>query len=216
MVSNSHVPPHSDTLPIQQLAARARAVTHQPLDESTRQDLGREIKRLLGQETAVPVAHYYVDPPLQDLAEVPGGCGAVSLEMARFGMDPPASTVVVAGVRFMGETAKILSPEKRVLVVEPEAECSLDQGCPADAFSTFCDAHPGRTVVVYANTSAAVKTRADWGGTSSIAVELSEHLDRNGEKNLWAPDKHLGRYVGDKAGAARVWWGGGCPRHEGV
>ncbi|MDP7562923.1 MAG: quinolinate synthase NadA [Arenicellales bacterium] len=213
MMSNSHVP-HSDTLPIQQLAARARAVTHQPLDESTRQDLGREIKQLLEQENAVLVAHYYVDAELQDLAEVTGGCVADSLEMARFGMDHPASTVVVAGVRFMGETAKILSPEKRVLVVEPEAECSLDQGCPADAFSTFCDAHPGRTVVVYANTSAAVKARADWVVTSSIALKLVRHLWQRGEQLIWAPDKYLGDYVHRQSGADMLLWDGACIVHE--
>ncbi|VDZ74326.1 quinolinate synthetase A [Atlantibacter hermannii] len=128
------------------------------------------------------VAHYYTDPEIQALAEETGGCISDSLEMARFGANNPASTLLVAGVRFMGETAKILSPEKTILMPTLEAECSLDLGCPIEEFSAFCDAHPDRTVVVYANTSAAVKARADWVVTSSIAVELIEHLDSLGEK----------------------------------
>lgn len=95
-----------------------------------------------------------------------------------------------------------------------EATCSLDIGCPEDEFADFCDQHPDRTVVVYANTSAAVKARADWVVTSSIAVELIEHLDRNGEKILWAPDKHLGSYVRDKSGADVLCWDGACIVHE--
>lgn len=102
--------------------------------------------------------------------------------MARFGRDHEASTLVVAGVKFMGETSKILSPEKRVLMPTLEATCSLDLGCPVDEFTAFCDAHPEHTVVVYANTSAAVKARADWVVTSSCAVEIIEHLDSLGEK----------------------------------
>ncbi|MDU6390650.1 MAG: quinolinate synthase NadA, partial [Pantoea sp.] len=131
-----------------------------------------KIKRLLKERDAVIVAHYYTDPEIQALAEETGGCVADSLEMARFGSAHPASTLLVAGVRFMGETAKILSPEKTVLMPTLQAECSLDLGCPIDEFNAFCDAHPDRTVVVYANTSAAVKARADWVVTSSIAVEL--------------------------------------------
>ncbi len=97
--------------------------------------------------------------------------------MAKFGNRHPASTLIIGGVRFMGESAKILTPEKRILMPTLEAECSLDLGCPADKFSEFCDAHPDHTVVVYANTSAAVKARADWVVTSSIALEIVEHLD---------------------------------------
>jgi quinolinate synthase len=110
------------------------------------------IRALLKEKQAVLVAHYYVDADLQDLAEETGGCVSDSLEMARFGRDHPAKTLVVAGVKFMGETAKILSPEKRILMPDLDATCSLDLGCPADEFAAFCDAHPDRTVVVYANT----------------------------------------------------------------
>ncbi|TKI07382.1 quinolinate synthase NadA [Martelella alba] len=173
-----------------------------------------KIRGLLKKRNAVIVAHYYTDPEIQALAEATGGCVADSLEMARFGSSHPATTLLVAGVRFMGETAKILSPEKTVLMPTLKAECSLDLGCPAEAFSAFCDAHPDRTVVVYANTSAAVKARADWVVTSSIAVELIEHLDSLGEKILWAPDRHLGRYVQQQTGADVLCWQSACIVHD--
>jgi quinolinate synthase len=134
--------------------------------------------------------------------------------MARFGNQHPASTVVVAGVRFMGETAKILNPEKTVLMPTLEATCSLDVGCPVDEFSAFCDEHPDRTVVVYANTSAAVKARADWVVTSSCAQAIVESLDARGEKILWAPDKHLGHWVQKTTGADMLLWNGSCIVHE--
>lgn len=173
-----------------------------------------KIKRLLKERDAVMVAHYYTDPEIQALAEETGGCVSDSLEMARFGSQHPASTLLVAGVRFMGETAKILSPEKTILMPTLQAECSLDLGCPIDEFSKFCDAHPDRTVVVYANTSAAVKARADWVVTSSIAVELIEHLDSLGEKIIWAPDRHLGQYVTRKSGADVICWQAACIVHD--
>ncbi|MBD1554889.1 quinolinate synthase NadA [Pseudomonas typographi] len=163
---------------------------------------------------AVLVAHYYCDPVIQALAEHTGGCVADSLEMARFGSQHSASTVVVAGVRFMGETAKILTPEKRILMPTLEATCSLDLGCPAEAFSAFCDQHPKRTVVVYANTSAAVKARADWVVTSSCALEIVESLMDNGETLIWGPDKHLGRYIQSRTGADMLLWDGACIVHE--
>lgn len=160
------------------------------------------------------VAHYYTDPEIQQLAEETGGCISDSLEMARFGAKHPASTLLVAGVRFMGETAKILSPEKTILMPTLQAECSLDLGCPVEEFNAFCDAHPDRTVVVYANTSAAVKARADWVVTSSIAAELIDHLDSLGEKIIWAPDKHLGCYVQKQTGADILCWQGACIVHD--
>ena len=153
-------------------------------------------------------------PDLQDLAEETGGCVSDSLEMARFGFNHPAQTVVVCGVRFMGETAKILNPEKRVLMPELEAECSLDLGCPPDEFTAFCDAHPDRTVVVYANTSAAVKARADWMVTSSIGLKIVEHLHAKGEKIIWAPDRHLGSYIQAQTGADMLLWQGSCLVHD--
>ena len=173
-----------------------------------------EIQAELIKRDAVLVAHYYCDPEVQELAELTGGCVSDSLEMARFGRDHPAKTLVVAGVKFMGETSKILSPEKTVLMPTLEATCSLDLGCPVDEFTAFCDAHPEHTVVVYANTSAAVKARADWVVTSSCAVEIIEHLDSLGEKIIWAPDQHLGRYIQKKTGADMLLWDGSCIVHE--
>jgi quinolinate synthase len=120
----------------------------------------------------------------------------------------------VAGVRFMGETAKILSPQKRVLMPDLEATCSLDLGCPADDFAAFCDAHPERTVVVYANTSAAVKARADWMVTSSCALGIVRHLKEQGEPVLWAPDRHLGRYIQEETGADMLLWNAACIVHD--
>jgi len=176
--------------------------------------LKERIKRLLIEKQAVLVAHYYVDADLQDLAEETGGCVSDSLEMARFGRDHPAKTLVVAGVRFMGETAKILSPEKRILMPDLDATCSLDLGCPADEFAAFCDQHPDRTVVVYANTSAAVKARADWMVTSSIGLDIVKHLHEQGKKILWAPDKHLGGYIQKQTGADMLLWQGSCLVHD--
>ncbi len=176
--------------------------------------LRERILALLRREDAVIVAHYYTDPLLQALAEETGGFVGDSLEMARFGNRHPARTLVVCGVRFMGETAKILSPSKRVLMPTLEATCSLDIGCPIERFSAFCDAHPERTVVVYANTSAAVKARADWVVTSSIALAVVEHLMDQGETILWAPDKHLGDYIQRRTGADMLMWDGSCIVHE--
>ena len=172
------------------------------------------IKTLLREKNAVLVAHYYTDEDLQMIADETGGCVADSLEMARFGSQHPASTLIVAGVRFMGETAKILNPEKRVLMPTLEAECSLDLGCPPEIFIPFCDAHPDRTVVVYANTCAAVKARADWVVTSSIAVDVIKHLDKQGKKILWAPDRYLGKYVQKVSGADMLVWQASCIVHE--
>ncbi|WP_323846845.1 quinolinate synthase NadA [Microbulbifer magnicolonia] len=191
----------------------AEPAVHQYSEEEL--ELWRErIKRLLKEQNAVLVAHYYTDPLIQALAEATGGCVSDSLEMARFGAQHQADTLIVAGVKFMGETAKILTPNKRVLMPTLEATCSLDLGCPPEEFSAFCDAHPDRTVVVYANTSAAVKARADWVVTSSIALDVVDYLDAQGEKILWAPDKHLGSYVQRETGADVLLWNASCIVHE--
>ena len=212
-VSTQHVSPALRTH-IRGLAAAARTQRPPPPPAARKAALRARIKRMLAEQDAVLVAHYYVDGDVQDIAEESGGRVSDSLDMATFGYEHPASTVVVAGVRFMGETAKILSPAKRVLMPEPGAECSLDLGCPADAFGAFCDEYPERTVVVYANTSAAVKARADWVVTSSIAVRLIAHLHKRGEKVIWAPDKYLGDYVERQTGADILHWDGACVVHE--
>ncbi|MDD2915761.1 MAG: quinolinate synthase NadA [Gallionella sp.] len=193
-------------------AAWAKA-PHEP-DAQDKPELIARIKRLLIEQDAVLVAHYYVHPDLQDLAEATGGMVSDSLDMANFGHQHPAQTIVVAGVRFMGETAKILNPEKRVLMPDLDATCSLDLGCPADEFSAFCDAHPDYTVVVYANTSAAVKARADWMVTSSIALPVVKHLKEQGQKIIWAPDRHLGDYIRQQTGADMLLWQGSCMVHD--
>jgi len=184
------------------------------LSDDERDALKARIKALMKQQDAVLVAHYYTSADLQDLAEETGGCVSDSLEMARFGHAHPAKTLIVAGVKFMGETAKILNPEKRVIMPDLGADCSLDLACPADAFDAFCDAHPDRVSVVYANTSAAVKARADWVVTSGIAAKIVKHLHRQGHKLLWAPDRHLGDYVQRISGADMLLWEGSCVVHE--
>ena len=184
------------------------------LSDDERAALKARIKILMKQQDAVLVAHYYTSADLQDLAEETGGCVSDSLEMARFGHAHPARTLIVAGVKFMGETAKILNPEKRVIMPDLAADCSLDLACPADEFAAFCDAHPDRLSVVYANTSAAVKARADWVVTSGIAAKIVKHLHRQGHKLLWAPDRHLGDYVQRISGADMLLWQGSCVVHE--
>jgi quinolinate synthase len=194
--------------------AQAWAKVPLGLPPAERQAAKARAAELLKAHSAVLVAHYYVDGDLQDLALETGGIVADSLEMARFGRDHPAQTLVVAGVRFMGESAKILSPHKRVLMPDLEATCSLDLGCPPAEFAAFCDAHPDRKVVVYANTSAAVKARADWMVTSSCALAIVQHLKDQGHKVLWAPDRHLGRYIQEETGADMLLWNGACIVHD--
>ncbi len=194
--------------------AQAWAKVPRPLSLEEKTILRAQIKERLQEQNAVLVAHYYVDADIQDLAWETGGFVADSLEMARFGKNHPAKKLVVAGVRFMGETAKILSPEKTVLMPDLDATCSLDLGCPADDFEAFCNAHPDREVVVYANTSAAVKARADWMVTSSCALAIVYALKQQGKKILWAPDRHLGRYIAEQTGADMLLWEGHCIVHD--
>lgn len=185
-----------------------------PLSDEQKSQYVAKIKQLLKEKDAVLIAHYYTDPEIQALAEETGGFVGDSLEMAKFGNRHDASTLIIAGVRFMGESAKILTPEKRILMPTLEAECSLDLGCPEDKFTEFCDAHPDHTVVVYANTSAAVKARADWVVTSSIALEIVEHLDDEGKQIIWGPDRHLGSYISNKTGVEMLLWNAECVVHD--
>ncbi len=203
--------PRAHELPVCNIPAHPEPDTISPAQQ---QDYIDKIKALLKAENAALVAHYYTDASLQALAEETGGMVADSLEMARFGKEHPATTLIVAGVKFMGETAKILSPDKRVLMPTLEATCSLDVSCPIEQFSDFCDQHPEREVVVYANTSAAVKARADWVVTSSIALKVAEHMAAKGQKIIWAPDKYLGDYVQSQSGVDMLPWQGSCIVHE--
>ncbi|MDX2314194.1 MAG: quinolinate synthase NadA [Gammaproteobacteria bacterium] len=206
--------PLSFPVPVPVPDAATVAAIAPELDDDERESLRERAKQLLKEHDAVLVAHYYTDPDLQILADETGGHVADSLDMARFSHEHDASTVVVCGVRFMGETAKILNPEKRVLVPEMQATCSLDIGCPAPAFSELCDEYPDRTVVVYANTSAAVKARADWVVTSGIALDIINELHERGEKILWAPDRFLGDYIQRMTDADMLMWQGSCIVHE--
>jgi len=172
------------------------------------------IKELLRQQNAVIIAHYYTEAIIQRLADETGGCVADSLGMAQFASEHSAQVLVLCGVRFMGETVKIINPEKRVLMPTIAADCSLDIGCPVDEFSEFCHQHPDRTIVVYVNTSAAIKAMADWTVTSSNAVAIVNHLWQRGERILWAPDRYLGDYIYCNTGADMLLWQGSCVVHE--
>jgi len=182
--------------------------------DAERDELKSRVKQLLKEQNAVMVAHYYTDPDLQLIADATVGYVSDSLDMARFGNESEADTLVVCGVKFMGETAKILNPEKRILMPDLNADCSLDIGCPIKEFSEFCDQHPDRTVIVYANTSAAVKARSDWVVTSGSALDIINHLHAKGEKFIWAPDKYLGDYIQKQTGADMLLWQGACIVHE--
>tara|TARA_B100000029_G_scaffold514738_1_gene618790 strand:- start:1116 stop:2096 length:981 start_codon:yes stop_codon:yes gene_type:complete len=173
-----------------------------------------KIKQLLKNNNAKIVAHYYVNEAIQKIAEDTGGCVSDSLQMAKFGNEQKATSLIVAGVKFMGETAKILNPEKRIYVLDAEATCSLDLSCSFEEFNTFCKKYPDREVVVYANTSADVKSISDWVVTSSMAVPLISYLTSLGKKIIWAPDKYLGNYIIDKTGADMILWDGSCIVHE--
>jgi quinolinate synthase len=185
-----------------------------PLTADDNKNYHQQLQKLLRERDAVLIAHYYTAPEIQALAEQTQGFIGDSLAMAQFGAQHSAKTLVIAGVRFMGETAKILSPEKTILMPTLDATCSLDINCPINEFNEFCDAHPDRTVVVYANTSAAVKARADWVVTSSIGLQIVEHLHEQGQKILWAPDKYLGHYLQQQTGADMLLWDSACIVHE--
>ena len=183
-------------------------------DTKSKEDKIELIKKLLKDKDAKLVAHYYTHEDVQEVAEITGGNVSDSLEMAKFGASQSSKMLVVAGVRFMGETAKILSPEKKILMPTLDAECSLDLNCPASELRKFSEQYPEREIVVYANTSAEVKAMADWVVTSSIAKEIIEDLHFQGEKILWAPDKYLGGYLQKETGADMVLWNSACVVHE--
>ncbi len=184
--------------------------------EQKREDdkLFDEALALLKEKNAFLIAHYYTNDTMQRLAEESGGFIGDSLEMARVGRDSDKNLIVVAGVRFMGETAKILSPHKQVLMPDLEAECSLDLCCSVDDFVAMKNKYPNATTVAYANTSAKVKAKADWIVTSSLAVELAEYLKSRKEEILWVPDRHLGSYIAKNSEAMVHCWPGRCIVHD--
>ncbi|MEY8702476.1 quinolinate synthase NadA [Francisella philomiragia] len=184
------------------------------IKDTEKQQYMHEIQELLKQHNACLVAHYYVDAEIQELAEKTGGFVGDSLAMAKFGLESECDTLIVAGVRFMGDSAKILSPEKKILMPTLEAECSLDLSCSNDEFKKFIEANPDREVVVYVNTSAEIKALADWTVTSSNALEICSHLHKQGKKLLWGPDRFLGDWIIKQTGADMLLYDGSCIVHE--
>ena len=172
-------------------------------------ELISEIKRLRREKNAVIMAHYYQTGDLQDIADMVGD----SLALAQYAAKTEADIIVLCGVHFMGETAKILSPQKKVLVPDIEAGCSLADSCPADEFERFVKAHPDHTVVSYVNTTAAVKAHTDIVVTSTNAKKIIDSLPLDA-KIIFAPDRNLGNYINSITGRNMLLWDGACHVHE--
>jgi len=168
-----------------------------------------EIKRLKNEKNAVIMAHYYQEDDIQDIADFIGD----SLALAQQAAKTNADILVVCGVHFMGETAKILSPEKKVLIPDTEAGCSLAESCPADAFEKFIKDHPKHKVISYVNTSAAVKALTDVVVTSTNAVSIVQSFPMD-EKIIFGPDRNLGNYINSLTGRNMILWDGACHVHE--
>ena len=167
------------------------------------------IELLKQQRNAVVLAHYYQSPDIQDIADFIGD----SLELSRKAANTSADVIVFCGVHFMAETAKILSPEKTVVIPDLDAGCSLADDCPADAFAAFRQQHPDHFVVSYINCTAAVKAQSDLICTSSNAVDLVNQLPKD-QPILFAPDQNLGRWVQRQSGRDLTLWPGRCIVHE--
>ncbi len=176
-------------------------------EETTR--LHEEINRLKKEKGAVIMAHYYTNPEIQDVADFIGD----SLALARIAQDVDEKVIVMCGVHFMGETAKILCPEKHVLVPDPEAGCSLADSCKAEDFEKFIKLHPGHTVISYVNTTADVKALTDIVVTSGNALKIVNSLPDD-EKIIFGPDRNLGEYINCLTGRNMVLWDGACHVHE--
>lgn len=169
----------------------------------------REIKRLKSEKNAVILAHYYTIGDIQEIADFVGD----SLALAQKAAKSEADIIVMCGVHFMGETCKILCPEKKVLVPDLAAGCSLADSCPADEFGKFVQAHPGYTVLSYVNTTAAVKYYTDIVVTSGNALKIVNSLPKE-EKIIFAPDRNLGSYINAVTGRDMLLWDGACHVHE--
>lgn len=167
------------------------------------------IKKLQKEKNAVIMAHYYQEPDIQDIADFVGD----SLALAQKAVNTSADIIILAGVYFMAETAKILNPSKKVLIPDPEAGCSLADSCPADQFESFIKQHPQHTVISYVNTTAAVKALSDIVCTSSNAVQIVESLPKE-EKIIFGPDRNLGNYIKSLTHRDMVIWDGACHVHE--
>lgn len=174
----------------------------------TKTQLKYEIRRLAREKNAIIMAHYYVDGEVQDIADFIGDSLALAQQAAR----TEAQIIVLCGVHFMGETAAILCPDKKVLVPDENATCSLAESCPADAFGEFVKAHPGHTVVSYVNTTAATKAVTDVVVTSSNARQIVESLPEDA-KIIFGPDQNLGNYINSLTGRNMLLWNGACHVH---
>ena len=179
------------------------------LEIETDLDLVSEINRMRKEKNAVVLAHYYQEGEVQDIADFVGDSLALSQEAAK----TKADIIIFAGVHFMAETAKILSPQKKVLLPDLNAGCSLANSCPADKFADFVNENPNHTVISYVNTTAAIKALTDIVCTSSNALEIVESLPKD-EKIIFAPDKNLGNYIRSISGRDMLIWDGACHVHE--
>lgn len=174
----------------------------------TKEELIQNIASLKGEKNAIILAHYYQEPEIQDIADFVGD----SLALAQWATKTAADIIVLCGVHFMGETAKILSPEKRVFIPDQNAGCSLAESCPADQFELFVRAHPDHTVISYVNTTAAVKALTDIVVTSTNAKLIVDSLPKD-EKIIFGPDKNLGDYINKLTGRNMLLWDGVCHVH---
>ena len=174
-----------------------------------KKELLKEIDRLRKEKNAVILAHFYQEPEIQDIADHVGD----SLALAQWAAQTDADIIVLCGVHFMGETAKILNPQKKVLIPDMNAGCSLADSCPADEFEEFVKNHPDYTVISYVNTSAAVKALTDVVVTSTNARKIVESFPEN-EKIIFAPDRNLGNYINSVTGRQMLLWNGACHVHE--
>ena len=179
----------------------------EPIPEKT--DIKAEIRRMCKEKNALIMAHYYTEGVIQELADFVGD----SLALAQKAAATDADIIVMCGVHFMGETNKILCPEKKILVPDLNASCSLAESCPADEFETFVKAHPGHTVVSYVNTTAATKALTDVVVTSSNARQIVESLPED-TPIIFGPDQNLGNYINGLTGRKMVLWNGACHVHE--
>ena len=174
-----------------------------------KQKLTEEIAKLKKEKNAVIMAHYYQTADIQDIADVVGD----SLALAQWAAKTDADVIVLCGVHFMGETAKILSPQKKVLIPDADAGCSLADSCPADKFEEFVKAHPDHTVISYVNTTAAVKALTDVVVTSTNAKKIVDQFPQDANL-IFGPDKNLGNYINSVTGRNMLLWDGACHVHE--
>lgn len=184
-------------------------MTAQPRENLSGLDLRAEIDRLRKDRNAVILAHYYQKPEIQDIADFVGD----SLELSRIAAETDADVIAFCGVKFMAETAKILSPDKIVILPDMDAGCSLEDSCPPDKFAAFRAAHPDHIALTYINCSAAVKALSDIIVTSSSAEKILSQIPAD-QKIIFGPDKHLGGYLTRKLGREMLLWPGVCIVHE--